>query len=152
MRWCQLCTRQTGLVGVFCCAWSLRQQFVNDRTRKRWPFNTGDCLIEVTAWAGLTLLYQITTFTFSIIFGCPLILHKGTMLLNFSEMLLFFCFRIDLCLDHVTCPKNIPNMKVLFIMLILRRKFVKFQSIRTQSDVRGKWFTVCTEIALLSKY
>jgi hypothetical protein len=59
----------------------------------------------------------------------------------------FFCFRIDLCLDHVTCPKNIPNMKVLFIMLILRRKFVKFQPIRTQSDVRGKRFTVCTEIA-----
>jgi hypothetical protein len=23
-------------------------------TRKRWPFNTPDCLIEVTAWAGLT--------------------------------------------------------------------------------------------------
>ena len=20
-----------------------------------WPFNTGDCLIEVTAWAGLTV-------------------------------------------------------------------------------------------------
>jgi hypothetical protein len=51
-------------------------------------FNTGDCLIEVTTWAGLTVLYQITTFTFSIIFGCSLILHKGTMLLNFSEMFL----------------------------------------------------------------
>jgi hypothetical protein len=23
--------------------------------KKRWPFNTGDCLIEVTAWAGLTV-------------------------------------------------------------------------------------------------
>ena len=23
-----------------------------ERTRKMWPFNTGDCLIEVTAWAG----------------------------------------------------------------------------------------------------
>jgi hypothetical protein len=57
-------------------------------------------------------------------------------------MLLFFCFRIDLCLDHVTCPKNIHNMKVLFIMLILRRKFVKYQQIRTQSNVRGNRFTV----------
>jgi len=28
----------------------------SDRTRKRWPFNTGDCLIEVTTWAGLTVL------------------------------------------------------------------------------------------------
>jgi hypothetical protein len=26
-----------------------------DRTRKRWSFNTGDCLIEVTAQAGLTV-------------------------------------------------------------------------------------------------
>jgi hypothetical protein len=26
-----------------------------DRTRKWLPFNTGDCLIEVTAWAGLTV-------------------------------------------------------------------------------------------------
>jgi hypothetical protein len=25
------------------------------RTRKRWHFNTGDCLIEVTTWAGLTV-------------------------------------------------------------------------------------------------
>ena len=30
-----------------------------DRTRKMWPFNTGDCLIEVTTWAGLT----VTVFT-----------------------------------------------------------------------------------------
>jgi hypothetical protein len=28
-----------------------------DRTRKWWPFNTGDCLIELTAWAGLTNVY-----------------------------------------------------------------------------------------------
>ena len=27
-----------------------------DRTRKMGPFNTGDCLIEVTAWAGLTFI------------------------------------------------------------------------------------------------
>ena len=27
----------------------------NDRTRKRRPFNTGDCLIEMTAWAGWTV-------------------------------------------------------------------------------------------------
>jgi hypothetical protein len=27
-----------------------------DRTRKRWPFNTGDWLIEATAWACLTEL------------------------------------------------------------------------------------------------
>ena len=24
---------------------------------KWWPFNTGDCLIEVTAWAGLTVYH-----------------------------------------------------------------------------------------------
>jgi len=27
-----------------------------DRIRKKRPFNTDDCLIEVTAWAGLTVL------------------------------------------------------------------------------------------------
>ena len=27
----------------------------HDRTRKKWPFNTVDCLIEVTARAGLTV-------------------------------------------------------------------------------------------------
>jgi hypothetical protein len=25
---------------------------------KRWLFNTGDCLIEVTIWAGLTVHYE----------------------------------------------------------------------------------------------
>ena len=29
---------------------------VYDRARKMWPFNTDDCLIEVTAWAGLTVV------------------------------------------------------------------------------------------------
>jgi hypothetical protein len=30
------------------------------RTRKMWPFNTGDCLIEVNAWAGLTVfIYRL---------------------------------------------------------------------------------------------
>ena len=28
--------------------------------KKRLPFNTGDCLVEVTAWAGLTVLWYIT--------------------------------------------------------------------------------------------
>jgi hypothetical protein len=27
----------------------------SDRIRKMWLFNTGDCLIEVNAWAGLTV-------------------------------------------------------------------------------------------------
>jgi len=26
-----------------------------DRTQKKWPFNTGDCLIEVNRWVGLTV-------------------------------------------------------------------------------------------------
>ena len=24
-----------------------------------WPFDTGDCLIEVTAWAGLTIIWYM---------------------------------------------------------------------------------------------
>jgi hypothetical protein len=31
-----------------------------DMTRKKGPLNTGDCLIEVTAWVGLTLLISNT--------------------------------------------------------------------------------------------
>ena len=27
-----------------------------DKTRKKWPLNTGDCLIQVTSWAGLIVL------------------------------------------------------------------------------------------------
>ena len=33
-----------------------------DRTRKRWPFNTGDNLIEMTTWASLTVLYRSKNF------------------------------------------------------------------------------------------
>ena len=29
---------------------------IYDRARKMWLFNTGECLIEVTAWEGLTVL------------------------------------------------------------------------------------------------
>ena len=35
-----------------------------DRTRKRWPFNTGDCLIKVAALTGLSVFWN---FWFSII-------------------------------------------------------------------------------------
>ena len=30
-----------------------------DRIRKEWTFNTGDCLIEVTTWAGLTVIFNM---------------------------------------------------------------------------------------------
>ena len=33
-----------------------------DRTRKKCPFNTGDCLIEVTTWAGLTV-YRVLEYS-----------------------------------------------------------------------------------------
>jgi len=33
-------------------------QIFYDRTRKKWHFNAGDCLIEVTAWAGLTVFNE----------------------------------------------------------------------------------------------
>ena len=57
------------------------------------------------------------------------------MLFNFAETFLIFCFTLNLCLDHVTRSKSIPNMKPMFIILTLRRKFVKLQPIRTQYDV-----------------
>jgi hypothetical protein len=38
----------------------IRQRFnsyaiIYNRTRKRWSFNTGDCLIEVATWTDLTV-------------------------------------------------------------------------------------------------
>ena len=30
-------------------------EMFNDRTRKWWPINTGDCLMKVTTWAGVTV-------------------------------------------------------------------------------------------------
>ena len=33
-----------------------------DMTIKRWPFDTDDCLIEVTVWAGLAVIYIIFKF------------------------------------------------------------------------------------------
>jgi hypothetical protein len=38
------------ILGIFTCP------------TKKWPFNTCDCLIEVTAWAGLTILLHILSF------------------------------------------------------------------------------------------
>jgi hypothetical protein len=29
-------------------------------TKTKWPYKTGDCLIEVTAWAGLTVFGKWT--------------------------------------------------------------------------------------------
>jgi hypothetical protein len=37
-----------------------------DRTRKGWPFDTGDCLIEVTIWAGLTEMFNLHTLFITI--------------------------------------------------------------------------------------
>jgi hypothetical protein len=50
-----------------------------DRTnqiRKRWAFNTGECLIEVTAWSGLTVFYRYFKlyFLFQYLQNCSVIL------------------------------------------------------------------------------
>jgi hypothetical protein len=34
---------------------SIHMKYSNDRTRQGWPFNTSDCLIEVTTLAGLAV-------------------------------------------------------------------------------------------------
>ena len=45
---------------------SNHKKIVYDRTRKWWPFNTGDCLLEVTTWAGLTVyLRSVNCFFFN---------------------------------------------------------------------------------------
>ena len=47
---------------VFSERWPLKRGSIHmkflwqDRTRKRWPFNAGGCLIEVTPWGDLSVL------------------------------------------------------------------------------------------------
>jgi len=33
-------------------------KFSMPEKEKMWPFNSGDCLIEVTTWAGFTVYYK----------------------------------------------------------------------------------------------
>ena len=40
-------------------------EIFNDRTRRRWSFKTGDCLIEVIAWGGLTVYYMCVCVFFN---------------------------------------------------------------------------------------
>jgi hypothetical protein len=40
--------------------WDNEKVALQDRTIKRHSFNTGDCLIEVTTWAGLTVFFLFT--------------------------------------------------------------------------------------------
>ena len=39
-------------------------EIVYDRTSQKWPFDRGDCLIEVTAWAGLTVVAEYSHICF----------------------------------------------------------------------------------------
>jgi hypothetical protein len=34
---------------------SIHMKFSMTGQEKKWPFHTGDCLIELTAWVGLTV-------------------------------------------------------------------------------------------------
>jgi hypothetical protein len=43
-------------------------EIYHDRTRKLWPFNTGDCLIEVTTWRWQVWLHQYTYGFFLLIY------------------------------------------------------------------------------------
>jgi len=54
------------------------------RTRKGWPFNTDDCLIEVTAWAGVTM--YIRGIHFSSV--STIVLLEFRMVLTFYSILL----------------------------------------------------------------
>ena len=40
---------------------SVYMKFFHDMARQRWSFNTGDCLIEVTTWVGLTVYGSLTS-------------------------------------------------------------------------------------------
>ena len=63
---------------------------------KMWPFNTGDCLTELTAWTGLTILYNKNNFSIhhsSTNLSCPHLISSSfrgrhlTTTIIFSELL-----------------------------------------------------------------
>ena len=58
--------------------------FFYDRTRKGWPFNTGEFLIEATTWAGLTIHRSIDILYFFFI-SIHIILHKDRS--NYNQIL-----------------------------------------------------------------
>jgi hypothetical protein len=77
-----------------------------DRTWKKWPFNTSDCLIEVTVWAGLTVIVlslwkSITDF--SVVNTCSLDAYESVFL---PEYLIKFIFSVHLNPNLLTYTKT----------------------------------------------
>jgi hypothetical protein len=94
-----------------------------DRTRKRWPFNTGDCLIEVTAWPVIEHFICIE----------PLLRghlsYKATFSLSQRSPLntaLTVLFKVALNSHTKTYSKYIPFFKqiIVSILAIMLRPFV----------------------------
>ena len=67
-----------------------------DRIWKGWPFNTDDCLIEVTTWAGLTVHNLVNLKTCD---ACGFIV-KYTM--NYISTTKLFCLRARVALPNNT--------------------------------------------------
>jgi hypothetical protein len=59
--------------------WFSSYEISYDRAWKNWLFNTGDCLTELTTWAGLTVLTNIS----------PIEMFRDT---NVSEVYYYYTF------------------------------------------------------------
>ena len=76
-----------------------------NRTRKRWPLKTGDCLIEVAAWKGLAvLLHLIEKFKLNAAYHMPL-LNMRLIIYAISEVLLYLALK-DNCKGNVRILKR----------------------------------------------
>ena len=53
-----------------------------DGTRKGWPFNTGDCLIELSAWAALTVYWSNFDFKKKYSTSLIFLIHFVTDIIN----------------------------------------------------------------------
>jgi hypothetical protein len=117
-----------------------------DRTRKRWPVNTGDCLIEVTAWAGLTVIYLclghfsgICTLGRGWLYRFGSLHHKTFILFDFPIFWLWWvgCYRnmvaytqLDISVLYFSSRSEIISLFtfrwILFLSFILNHIIFKF--------------------------
>jgi hypothetical protein len=90
-----------------------------DRTRKRWSFNTGDCFIEVTAWAGLTFnigyfcIYLVESYGFSCL-AREKKLHETKI-----RLLLFWTWKISKFSSKFPKISRLKCMVILFMLIYI---------------------------------
>jgi hypothetical protein len=105
-----------------------------DRTRKELPFNTRDCLIEETAWAGLTVIVVLLFFPIGF-------KHKS----NFCSLNIYHWY-VHLLFSKDTVLDSIMNIQLL-AMVVLRIPYA-YQMIHNYQMLHSQNFNYAFYIIL----